>query len=99
MVVKWQMVRELHEGEFRIRKDDGKCFLEKMVKEPENVTAECSAELYSGPCCTPGSFYIRLKHGDKVVAIVAMTSGIELRRGGYEIRPMGGYSFEIFKHR
>ena len=49
----WEKVRELNEGEFRIREEDGKCILERRAIMPINVTEECDVELYHGDLTPP----------------------------------------------
>lgn len=99
MVVKWQTVRELQEGEFRIRKEGGKCFLEQRVEEPEDVTKECTTDFHMGPISCPGA-YIRILHRGKVIGMVHLKH-IEIKDGSYTFKSNypDNYSFQILKVR
>lgn len=93
---KWKMVKEIQEGEFRIRKEDGKCFLERRVT-PINVTDECTTDFHMGPFSYPGA-YIRVLHRGKVIGMVRF-SNVEVKDPSYEFKSNypDNYSFQIVK--
>lgn len=97
MTVEWQTVKELKGGEFRIRETRGKCILERRIEVPEDVTSECTVDLYEGACCSPNK-YIRFLHNSRTIALVPINS-IEMRDPRYHLAGGGNYSFRIVKDR
>lgn len=98
MGAEWERVKELEEGEFRIRKENNKCILERKISMPVNVTGECYAELHTGELTPRNSAYIRVMHRGKLIGI-APASGIESRDDRYEFHIAGPFSFAILKIR
>ena len=102
--MKWEKVKEVAckdaEGTYRVRAEDGKLVIEKMVGDWEDVTKSCRLEFRDSHHCDGRYIAVIFRShitGDRTAVVIGIKGVVAQKGFKVEPAPMAYTSFKIFR--